>query len=406
MKEKSNLPPPSTKSPCPICSNNESVIQVLSLNFGNLKESLPAEYSYELCRNCDFLFSRPLGLTREKLNTYYADNNNDHSFGFSGNSQISNRFQEQVNQIEKILDIAQLNPLFGFQQNTNNRPTTRTQEMKHVLDFGSGDCGLLEALISRDEYGQFSFYGVDVTYSNLPTNDRVLFDGKLKLEVSLSDLPQELFFDYIIISHTLEHLVDFHILQDLTKMLKQNGTLIVEVPNAAKYPQYPRITPFYYFDRLHVNHFSRKSITELLSIYGLKYAASIEYVFTYSDYQNYPALLVAFNRPDFHKWNNYFIDEKERLEALLEFSKNQEVVVWGVGDNFWRLHSLSAFSKSNIVAFIDRAYTGKSILNRNVLSPEECFSRFPKSKYCVTISWGNEGILNLMKERQIDYFVV
>lgn len=389
---------------CPICLENKSLTEILSINFGIVKDFLPDKYKYVFCGDCDFLFQRPIGLAQGKLDEYYSKKENDYSLSFPKSYSGGSRFSKQVSQIEKVLDDAQLKSLFDREQRSISDVWTNKQTL--ILDYGSGDCGLLYNLIGRDGVGNFTLYGVDVAYGRYSLDERRLLDGKLILESKLSDIPIGTTFDFIVISHTLEHLLDFQVLSELASLLSTNGVLIVEVPNANKYITFPRQTPFYYFDRLHINHFSQNSLSKLLNLYGFFQGAIVEYEFQYSDTLNYPALLGAFTRTSANKWVNFQISELERLQEFSIFIRNEKLVVWGVGDNFWRLHSLGAFSESCIVAFIDRAHSGSSILDRRVMTPEDCLRSFPKAKYCVTISWENREVIKWLTEQKVEFFLI
>ena len=94
---------------------------------------------------------------------------------------------------------------------------------KKVLDFGSGNAGFLTKAkqISSMVCGVELEKAVQPFYQN---ENIVLYDNLQKVEKK---------FDIITAFHVLEHLREpRQILQDLKKLLNENGKLIIEVPNA------------------------------------------------------------------------------------------------------------------------------------------------------------------------------
>jgi 2-polyprenyl-3-methyl-5-hydroxy-6-metoxy-1,4-benzoquinol methylase len=129
-----------------------------------------------------------------------------------------------------------------------------------VLDFGCGQGGLLETMAL--EHKQHRYYGCD---SNAQT--RIMSDG-VSIHRDFKDLIGP--FDLIVLSHVVEHLVDFEILERVFKLLSQTGVIYIEVPNPGAYESYARREFLYYFDRLHVNHFTffaLNKITDTLLIF-------------------------------------------------------------------------------------------------------------------------------------------
>ena len=73
-------------------------------------------------------------------------------------------------------------------------------------------------------------------------------------------------------------------------LLTKDGLLYIEVPDSLQYANYNRKEFLYYFDRLHVNHFTPQSLVRLLTPTGFGYLQHFEYGFPYRDGQDYPAL--------------------------------------------------------------------------------------------------------------------
>jgi hypothetical protein len=130
-------------------------------------------------------------------------------------------------------------------------------------------------------------------------------------------------------------------------LLANNGLLYIEVPNSLHYATHERREFLYYFDRIHVNHFTPQSLVRLLAPHGFGYVGHFEYTFPYRDGGEYPALGMLFRKdqgtvgissPSIHQTAMLYISqEKARAKALTEQLKAFDgVLVWGAGDNFHR----------------------------------------------------------------------
>jgi len=100
--------------------------------------------------------------------------------------------------------------------------------------------------------------------------DRLIIGNIEEIEL---DLPEN-YFDVIICGDVIEHLIDpWNVLRKLHKHLKNNGVLIVSIPNIREYHILYRIlilADFKYgdrgiFDRTHLRFFCKKNILSLLA---------------------------------------------------------------------------------------------------------------------------------------------
>ena len=93
-----------------------------------------------------------------------------------------------------------------------------------ILDFGCGRGGFIK--LSREIANKS--VGIEIN----KTNRKYINDIGIQCVGSLSDLNDDKF-DLITLNHVFEHLNDpIGILEDLQKYLKDNGTIIIEVPHA------------------------------------------------------------------------------------------------------------------------------------------------------------------------------
>lgn len=101
-----------------------------------------------------------------------------------------------------------------------------------ILDYG---CGLGQNLIALKENHYKNIYGVDIEENAL----KHCLDNKLvvkKLNIERLNNPFEFKFDFIILSHVIEHIPKNEIIKTLKiikdRFLMENGILLIAVPNA------------------------------------------------------------------------------------------------------------------------------------------------------------------------------
>ena len=96
---------------------------------------------------------------------------------------------------------------------------------KEVLDFGCGIGGFLQL---TDRVSKNSV-GMELNQEHV----QIINDMNIKCVSSFEDLLGKQKFDTITLNHVLEHLMDpFEILSSLKNLLKDDGTIIIEVPHA------------------------------------------------------------------------------------------------------------------------------------------------------------------------------
>lgn len=137
-----------------------------------------------------------------------------------------------------------------------------------ILDFVCRQGTFLQTLRDKFALREIELYGVEIR----PAFVKIACDKGIKAHygpIEEVDLPEE-FFDVITMRHTLEHLYNPNIaLTKVHKILKQNGYLIVEVPNIASLDRmvlgqhWPGFMLPY-----HVYHFSPSTLAKFLEKQG------------------------------------------------------------------------------------------------------------------------------------------
>jgi SAM-dependent methyltransferase len=352
------------RAPCPICQN-EAEKEILLIKF--LGTELPQEYSIRYCEICEFGFSRPKNLSETILQNYYSINNNDHS----GEFLDKNKTEKQVELISSVINLS---------------------EKSRILDFGCGQGNLLTSFSDRFGIRKENLVGVDLFKSNNDTKFTHLKD--------LSEVDGDLF-DLVVLSHTLEHLIDFEVIDSLQRILSPTGHVYIEVPDSANYNKFPRKSFFYYFDRLHINHFSLHSMIVLAKKYHLQVSSFFRHSFLYSDGNSYPALSVFLKKDSLVAALKNSVElDFSRMEQIKSELRGEKVIIWGLGDNFARLDFLGLFKESKIVGASDQKLNGLMWKGSfKIQEIEKVLGLHTDALIVITISWNPEEATSLVRNR-------
>lgn len=366
---------------CPLCDQASRVLDIYEFA---ARPQLPTSVAFEVCEGCNFIFAGDVSAAA--YGRYYASIRNDEGH------VIDLDEPDAVVRLQAGHLAALVHPGFDGR----------------VLDFGCGQGRLLQVL--GQSFPQAALYGHDVA------NFMATMSG-IRFVPSLDGC--DVRFDVIVVSHVLEHLVGFGILQTLGDLLTTGGRLYIEVPNPLEYRSCPRREFMYYFDRLHINHFSGRSMRRLLARFGLETIDRGTHRFRYRD-GLYPATYhVAARLVD------QGVDgvaeavvpateyDEEKLDAVYRAYRDDEslrardlrhrlavaggtdgVLVYGAGDNFRRsrrpggpLHELP------LLAVMDRRAREMRPEPGIVFeTPAMALSRFPAAPVVVTTSQRSEEI--------------
>jgi SAM-dependent methyltransferase len=135
-------------------------------------------------------------------------------------------------------------------------------------------------------------WGVDVDVRSLPDNSgphrQVSFRQGSCLNLPFEDNTLGLLTYF----HVLEHIRDLSgLLAEAARVLREDGHILIEVPDAEHYSSLPIGSGFWFSIREHINHFTAKSLVVALQAHGLA-AFTISQQRLESPESDYPSLMV------------------------------------------------------------------------------------------------------------------
>jgi ubiquinone/menaquinone biosynthesis C-methylase UbiE len=135
---------------------------------------------------------------------------------------------------------------------------------KTILEIGCGDGGVVQYLKEKNEV-----HGADISKNG------VKFIEKKGIKTHLVDISEEKlkvkdgFFDYVIILETIEHLKSpQHAIEEIQRVLKKNGVMIISIPNPRTCHKflYPCLFKFKNFKEYLINN---RFLVKRVDTYGI-----------------------------------------------------------------------------------------------------------------------------------------
>lgn len=233
--------------PCPVCDSN-NVKKIKKFNF-TLFDKHPMHEGYLLvqCEKCGFVFG-DTSVTQTTLDNYYEN---------------LSKYEDKTISTGGGYTIHDKNRLKSAAKYISSKFENKNIE---IVDIGCAIGGLLEQL--RNE-GFVNLTGIDPSISCVEITQS---EKQCKcFHSSLFDI-QENFgkYDLIILSHVWEHVLDLKsAIKAIERILKPNGFIYVECPNAMLYKEVIH-APFQEFNTEHINHFTDQSFKNYFGINNYK----------------------------------------------------------------------------------------------------------------------------------------
>lgn len=331
------------------------------------KDNYLFSYNVVVCRLCGFTFASNL-LSPKKLEKFYKENIKyayQHNYG-SLPEHVKKLHHDSFKMIDSFLK--RYDPKF-------NKSTIR------VLDIGCAT-GYLLGIFKKNQYK--NLIGIDPS-PECSITAKKLYKIKV-LPLTLSEYKTKEKFDLIILASVIEHLSELeNNLSKASSLLKEDGVMFISVPDGDNFGKILR-EPFLEFSLEHINYFTRRSLKNLLSKYGIMNIKYESYPLDiYGGYalnslwiKNKLIKVTVFDKRGKNKILNYIGKSEKKLKNISSkinelVETQEEVIVWGVGSLTSRLLATTKLKKANIKYFVDSNtdLQGKKISGLYIKSPNE-----------------------------------
>ena len=328
-----------TDKVCKICGcRNKNKMFELCSNLKLMGDNFPESPSFVTeCPDCGFVYV-DMKPTQADFNKYYSSPNSN-PFGYYeiyGEEHTNTYFND-------ILD--------KFKDKINSNSI--------ILDHAGGSGDFTKFLLKKG-YNNAEQLEISEKCSKLAKEKGV----KTILLNGCEEPPKEYCgkYDLITMIHSLEHFMDIdQVIENAKRMLKPNGYLYIEVPDAERYSRTESV-PYTMFTLEHIYHFNKDTMKNLGNAYGLKiidigqFFKAESYDVLYGLYQNgNNKSVIKYNdslKKSIYEYQEY---SANRLKPFIqEFEKTQEkLILWGIGASTALLMN-GTFDNCNVLQLIDR----------------------------------------------------
>ena len=266
---------------CDLCHSNQSDVVVRQRDL--LLEVSKEEFTIVRCRNCGLLYLNPRP-SKDLLGTFYPT-----VYYPPVQAKSRPKFQQQAKQISAQIKRWVLEDYYGYPSTVVNKwlrlfrkillwPDKTLREVKgrrplpwrgegKVLDVGCGAGGNLKTLQDQG----WDPYGIEIS-EVAAAHARELVTKNIHAGTLESAPFSAKSFDLVLMSHSLEHLPSpVDALQRIHRLLKDDGLLVVSVPNLNSL-EFKLFGPWWFQldPPRHFYHFEKKSLTRALAQAGFR----------------------------------------------------------------------------------------------------------------------------------------
>ncbi len=323
---------------CQICgSNDKKILTKLCSNMKIMGPFFPDQDSYVVtCSKCGSVYV-DIDADQSAFTSYYTS---DYSKSLS------------------YFEVFGKEEAWKYYENIEERISRYVKKDSHILEIGGGIGELAKFLTDRGY--------TDITVMEPSERCTGLCEEK-GLKTILSDgfdIPKELenSFDFIIINHTLEHILDFgKTLRSAHRMLKPGRAMYVEVPDAAMYAD-TDFVPYWFFTYEHIVHMTLESFENIARAFSFLVSEKKSYLKCHS----YHVMYAVFTKTDEpakgpvrltsveESVTRYINGCQKKLEPVIKKIReaNEPVILWGVGTSTAQLLN-GNFDNCNVVKLVD-----------------------------------------------------
>ena len=294
---------------------------------------------------------------------------------------------------------------------------------KNIVDIGCSKGGFLAFLRTK---GLVNLTGIELDpicaeYARKTHNLQILSGSANTVPLPNNSV------DILIFSHVLEHVDDpAHVLEETRRILKEDGVVFVEVPNALHYADAKMFDYFYWFGmREHINHFDATHLSMLMKRAGFETCQLSEAIVSPNESQLtagssrlFPMLAGIFKNTTFkpvaeettqnllNDAMGRYIDsetsvvdsDKDKIDSLMYSGK--PIYVWGIALEFFCLYSFGGLKNCNIHALVDKSAfkQTKTVSGLRIVSPETLMSVGTDATVVITSSFHADAMQEFLAD--------
>ncbi len=237
---------------CNLCGSDDSIVMFQQRD--SLQNTIDYEFTVVQCNKCGLVYVNPRPAFRD-IGKFYPDN------------FVSYQLEIYDIETESTLILRQKIISTIVRNATQSRIHAIEKETKlnsniNVLDIGCGKASFL--YLMNQKYG-CACLGIDFDKKSVEYNKEILGINVLEGDIHTVKIP-DTEFDFITMWHFLEHEYDpLATILKATRYLKDDGILVVEVPNQASLENMVFRERSYLYDvPRHLYSFSPETLTELI----------------------------------------------------------------------------------------------------------------------------------------------
>lgn len=281
-----------------------------------------------------------------------------------------------------------------------------TEKPGSIADVGCASGGLLKYLRQKCGYKK-RLTGIDIDTRLLASLHECEMDvvqgNALDLKVAESS------FDFVFYTHILEHILDIdRAIEEMKRIVADGGYVLIEVPDASRYAE-ARIHDYYWIGmREHVNHFTPASLCSILNRHGVVIQSVHRRQLPMKGGSFYPSLIVLGEIIKNRKVREVLIESEspdwfsDHIESETRFAErtksnleafccgDNDLIVWGVGLEFFNLLALEVLSVNNDSILLDSnlAKQERTVAGCQILDPRKVCCESGKRLLCTSsMSW-------------------
>lgn len=383
--------------PCPLCGQQET-IPLANLEFGDFDGvGLDRRGIMAACRSCGLVYNDEAH-DSAAFEQYYRDETlyaADLGVGSGGTGPCDQlRYGSTLKAIQPFL---------------SSRDAA-------IVDVGCAKGGFLSFLKDK---GFTSLLGVDINpacVEFVQTSFGIPAETGTVLNLPLGDSRA----DVLVYSHVLEHIHDlFPALAEARRTLKDDGLLLVELPDAARYSDFPVAEYHWLGLREHINHFDAVLLRRLLEAAGFPILDGGETLISISPKVDHPVVYAVCRkngRPAGHRIMGfheglleavrlYLNEEQHRLASRRQqvaelAASGRPAYIWGIGLEFFTLYIQAGLRDCNIRSLIDKNPVKRErTVDGLLIRPPECLrDASPEQTVVITSALHKEAMVTNLKE--------